>query len=100
MMEDDVEDRFLLGVAGHRTQHMQHHLAQCSKRIATGCGDDFIEHGLHRQEHPVTHRLKQCALVLEMPVDRAARHAGGTGDIVQCGARDALVDEFALGRIQ
>ena len=48
-----------------------------------------------RQGHEFAHRFEQRQLVVEMPIDRAARHAGGLGDMIQRGPRDASAGEHA-----
>ena len=57
-------------------------------------------HLFHRQRHSVEHRGKQIALVLEMPVDRAAGHPGSIGDVGERGACHAVLTEYVLRRIQ
>ena len=44
--------------------------------------------------------MEQIRLVLEVPVDRAAGHAGVTCDVLERRARDALVEEDVLGGVE
>ena len=48
-----------------------------------------------RHRHLLAHRPEEIPLVGEVPVDCAARHAGGCGDALKRRSRDPMRGEFA-----
>src|SRR5690606_329658 len=57
-------------------------------------------HRLGGQGDAVHHGGDEIALVLEMPVDRPARHARVARDVLERGPRDAVAAEDALGGVE
>jgi len=96
----DLEHAPRLRVGGRAAQRPQQRRPQARQRVLAGRAGCLVAGALQRQGDPVHHRVEQVGLVLEVPVDCTAGGAGGRGDVLQRGARDALGLEQTLRRVQ
>ena len=87
-------------VAGDLAQDVEQQIAQAPHRVGRIVGGRLQPMLLEGQHGAVHHRVVQVGLVAEVPVDRAARHAGSLGHFLQGCARHAALLEHRLGGIE
>jgi len=100
LVADDLEHAPRLRVVGGLAEHRDHAAADVAERIGERVVARAPDHLLHRQRHAREHGGEEIGLVAEMPVDRAARHAGRGGDVLERRARRAAAAEYPFGRVK
>ncbi|MDQ7972818.1 MAG: hypothetical protein REJ24_09650 [Rhodocyclaceae bacterium] len=100
LVRSDLEHAPHLRVGGDEPQGRDHALLQHGERIVLRAVGRHAHAVLHGQGHALHHGVEQVGLVLEVPVDGAARGAGLLRDLLQRGLRDALRLKQDLGSIQ
>ncbi|CAM2152018.1 hypothetical protein PT2222_270088 [Paraburkholderia tropica] len=100
LQKQDLEHAAAARVAGRIAQTERAQILDAPERVGLARIDrgglEFVE----RQDHTVEHRREQIALVLEMPVDRAARHAGGLRNVGKRCARNAFFKKDVFGGVE
>ena len=97
-MQQDGEDAPALLVARQIFDGLDAQVAQRQQRVASGGVAQALGQLFGRQAHLAEQFVEQMGLVLEMPVHRAAGHAGGLGDLLQGAVRHPFFQEQQLGR--
>ena len=100
LVADDLEHAPRLRVVGRLAQHRDHAAADVAERISEGVVARASDHLLHRQRHAREHRGEEIGLVAEVPVDRAAGHAGSCGDVLERRARGPAAAEYPFRRVE
>lgn len=98
--EQDAEHAAQLRVALHAEQAPDQDLADLVERIAARRVERHPLQLVDRQKYAVEHCVEQFALVREMPVDCAARHAGMLRDVRERRVRHAFLEEHVLGGVE
>lgn len=81
LVKDNVEHRLSPRVTRKPGEAQHRHGAQATERIVGTNVAGGVEHRLHRHGRALAHGFEQLGLVAEMPVDGAACHAGGGGNL-------------------
>ncbi|MNV20249.1 hypothetical protein D3C71_1111400 [compost metagenome] len=87
-------------VLGQLDERVDHHRAQVMHRRVALVGGGALQLLHEGQVHPLDDRGQHLALVLEVPVHRAAGIAGAGADHLQRGAGDAMLVEAGFGGVQ
>ncbi|MNT19538.1 hypothetical protein D3C72_1548000 [compost metagenome] len=100
LVEDDLEDPAPARVDHGLAHHVGADIADAAQRIFLARQPLGIAQRFHGQVDAVAHGGKHVALVLEVPVDRAAGDTRRLGDVGQRRACHAAGVEHGFGRVE